>query len=62
MSVGSPLPCLIGDKDMTETLAEKICAPCRGGIPPLTREAIALERPLAGEFGFLTLVQLFRWP
>ena len=23
---------------MTETLDEKICTPCRGGIPPLTRE------------------------
>jgi hypothetical protein len=23
---------------MTETLAEKTCTPCRGGIPPLTRE------------------------
>ena len=24
---------------MTETLAEKTCTPCRGGIPPLTRDA-----------------------
>ena len=23
---------------MTETLAEKACTPCRGGIPPLTRQ------------------------
>ena len=23
---------------MTNTLAEKTCTPCRGGIPPLTRE------------------------
>ncbi|MGB9043014.1 MAG: 4a-hydroxytetrahydrobiopterin dehydratase [Pseudolabrys sp.] len=23
---------------MTETLAEKKCVPCRGGIPPLTRD------------------------
>jgi len=23
---------------MTATLAEKTCAPCRGGIPPLTRD------------------------
>ena len=23
---------------MTETLAEKTCVPCRGGIPPLTRD------------------------
>jgi len=25
-------------QDMTETLAEKKCTPCRGGIPPLTHE------------------------
>jgi 4a-hydroxytetrahydrobiopterin dehydratase len=24
-----------GDRHMTETLAEKTCTPCRGGIPPL---------------------------
>ena len=23
---------------MAETLVEKVCTPCRGGIPPLTRE------------------------
>ena len=23
---------------MTETLAEKTCTPCRGGVPPLTRD------------------------
>jgi 4a-hydroxytetrahydrobiopterin dehydratase len=29
---------------MTETLAEKTCTPCRGGIPPLTRdEAMGLQ-------------------
>src|SRR5450432_4072130 len=27
-----------GDKYMSETLAEKTCTPCRGGIPPLTRD------------------------
>ena len=26
---------------MAETLAEKICTPCRGGIPPLTPEEVA---------------------
>jgi 4a-hydroxytetrahydrobiopterin dehydratase len=26
----------LGDKYMSETLAEKTCTPCRGGIPPLT--------------------------
>jgi len=25
-------------RDMTETLAQKKCTPCRGGIPPLTHE------------------------
>src|SRR6266545_4215208 len=30
---------------MIQTLAEKTCAPCRGGIPPLTRdEANRIER------------------
>src|SRR5215831_10716712 len=28
----------LGDKYMSETLAEKTCTPCRGGIPPLTHE------------------------
>ena len=27
---------------MTETLASKTCSPCRGGIPPLTREEAEL--------------------
>ena len=27
---------------MTEALASKTCTPCRGGIPPLTREQAAL--------------------
>ena len=26
---------------MAETLAQKICTPCRGGIPPLTPEEVA---------------------
>jgi 4a-hydroxytetrahydrobiopterin dehydratase len=30
--------CCLEDKNMTETLAEKTCTPCRGGVPPLTRE------------------------
>ena len=29
---------------MTETLANKACTPCRGGIPPLTREQAELFR------------------
>jgi 4a-hydroxytetrahydrobiopterin dehydratase len=27
---------------MTETLANKTCTPCRGGVPPLTREEAEL--------------------
>ena len=29
---------------MTETLAEKKCTPCRGGIAPLTHEEAAIPR------------------
>src|SRR6266498_2799077 len=28
----------LGAKHMTETLAEKTCSPCRGGVPPLGRD------------------------
>src|SRR6202171_3901786 len=31
-----------GASNMTEALASKTCTPCRGGIPPLTREQAAL--------------------
>jgi 4a-hydroxytetrahydrobiopterin dehydratase len=31
-------PADIGSKQMTEALASKTCTPCRGGVPPLTRE------------------------
>src|SRR3954453_10477786 len=34
---------------MTETLAEKTCTPCRGGIPPLTLEAAEGYRAQAPE-------------
>ena len=30
---------------MTEALASKTCTPCRGGIPPLTREEAELFQP-----------------
>ena len=30
---------------MTEALVSKICTPCRGGIPPLTREQAELFQP-----------------
>lgn len=29
---------------MTDTLASKTCTPCRGGIPPLTADAVAALR------------------
>lgn len=32
------LEIVFGTSIMSETLAEKICTPCRGGIPPLTRD------------------------
>jgi hypothetical protein len=32
---------------MTETLAEKTCTPCRGGIPPLTRDEAQRFQALA---------------
>jgi 4a-hydroxytetrahydrobiopterin dehydratase len=27
-----------GDRAMTGTLAEKVCTPCRGGVPPMPRD------------------------
>ena len=33
-----PPSCHPGDKDITQTLAEKKCTPCRGGVAPLTHE------------------------
>jgi 4a-hydroxytetrahydrobiopterin dehydratase len=38
MSVRSAIALINRGQDMTETLAEKTCTPCRGGIPPLTRD------------------------
>ena len=35
---------------MTETLANKACTPCRGGIPPLTREQAELFRAQAPDW------------
>lgn len=35
---------------MTETLAEKTCTPCRGGIPPLTREEAERFRAQASDW------------
>ena len=35
---------------MTETLAEKTCTPCRGGIPPLTHEEAERFRAQASDW------------
>jgi 4a-hydroxytetrahydrobiopterin dehydratase len=35
---------------MAETLAEKSCTPCRGGIPPLTPEAAEAYRGQAPDW------------
>src|SRR5262245_1481138 len=35
---------------MAETLANKICTPCRGGVPPLTREQAELLHTQAPEW------------
>src|SRR5262249_37297943 len=42
---GSPAASIrLGAKQMTETLSEKTCTPCRGGVPPLGRdEALRLQ-------------------
>jgi 4a-hydroxytetrahydrobiopterin dehydratase len=38
---------------MTSTLAEKSCTPCRGGIPPLTRETAEEYRQEAPDWALL---------
>ena len=38
---------------MTEALASKTCTPCRGGIPPLTREAAELLHGQAPDWQLL---------
>ena len=38
---------------MASTLAEKSCTPCRGGIPPLTREAAEEYRRQAPDWALL---------
>ena len=38
---------------MASTLAEKTCTPCRGGIPPLTRDEAELYRDQAPEWALL---------
>src|SRR5436190_22871276 len=41
----APISCVIvpdrGDQTMPLALAERSCTPCRGGMPPLTREEAA---------------------
>ena len=35
---------------MTETLAEKTCTPCRGGVPPLARDEVLRFQSQAPEW------------
>ena len=54
---------------MTEMLAEKTCTPCRGGIPPLTRDQAqrlqaqaCLTMPTASNAHFDSAISGKRWP
>src|SRR5947209_19628471 len=49
------MPCRAGGGRiaMAATLAEKSCTPCRGGIPPLSREAAEEYHRQAPEWGLL---------
>jgi 4a-hydroxytetrahydrobiopterin dehydratase len=38
---------------MAQALAEKTCTPCRGGVPPLTRQEVARFHPQAAEWQVL---------
>ena len=38
---------------MTEALVEKTCTPCRGGVPPLTREQAERLHPHAPQWELL---------
>src|SRR5437868_769489 len=40
-----------GDSHMTETLAEKTCTPCRGGVPPLARDEALRFQAQAPDWG-----------
>src|SRR5262249_55800633 len=42
-----------GASNMTEALASKTCTPCRGGIPPLTREQAELFHAQAPDWQLL---------
>ena len=42
-----------GASNMTEALASKTCTPCRGGIPPLTREQAELFHGQATDWQLL---------
>jgi 4a-hydroxytetrahydrobiopterin dehydratase len=45
---------------MTETLVEKVCTPCRGGIPPLTREEAERYRDMVQDWELLDDARLIR--
>jgi 4a-hydroxytetrahydrobiopterin dehydratase len=46
---------------MTEALAEKICTPCRGGVPPLAREEVERYLSLVQGWELLDDGRLVRW-
>ena len=45
---------------MAETLVEKVCTPCRGGVPPLTREEAERYLGLVGDWELLDDARLIR--
>jgi 4a-hydroxytetrahydrobiopterin dehydratase len=42
---------------MAETLVEKVCMPCRGAVPPLTREEVERYLDLVRDWGLLGAAQ-----
>ena len=45
---------------MAETLVEKVCTPCRGGVPPLTREEAERYLDLVRNWELLDGARLIR--
>jgi len=39
---------------MAETLTDKVCTPCRGGVPPLTREEANRYLERVHDWGYAT--------
>ena len=45
---------------MAETLVEKVCTPCRGGVPPLTRDEAERYRDLVQDWELSDDARLIR--